>query len=268
MTNTKTPRSRQGEIRYRTWMGTLFDVPRTQILECLADMDCEWVFQKENCPETQRPHFHVGIHFKNPRGINFQENWPNTVHWDGRRDWRSTKTYCTKVASRVDGPWTNIKGLTWRATIRDPMAGKIPYFWQEEIVRMIGEEPDDRTVHWYWDAIGNTGKSSLAKHIRMFYKAIIVGGTSKDCFCAIKSRLETDDVLVVIFDLSRSQKNRVSYTAIEQIKNGAFFSGKYESGDVIMNPPHVIVFANFPPDLDGLSADRWHIVNLGQDNSS
>jgi len=50
---------------------------------------------------------------------------------------------------------------------------------------------------------------------------------------------------------------------LESIKNGLFFSGKYESTQVVMNSPHLIIFANEPPDKSKMSADRWHIVRIG-----
>lgn len=260
--NTKGTRSRKGEIRKRGWMGTLFTDDRTQISNTLDSMDCKWIYQKERCPTTHRIHFHVGIYFNNPRGIGFQQLWPDDTHWEFVKRWPATVKYCSKVSSRVEGPWTNIEGLTFRETIRDPLEGKELYDWQQRIIDIIQAEPDERKVYWFWDPNGNTGKSCLAKHIRMWYKCAVIGGTAKDCFCSLKMRLEVDDIKVVIFDLSRSQMNRVSYNAIEQIKNGMFFSGKYESGDVIINPPHVIVFANFPPERELLSEDRWSVIRL------
>ena len=145
--NTNKPRSRKGELRGRAWMATLFTRSRTQIQELLDSMDCQWVYQKERCPNTHNIHFHVGIYFRNPRGIAFQSEWPIETHWDKCRRWPETVKYCTKVPSRVDGPWTNIEGLTWRQTLKDPMDGKIPYPWQRDILQMIEEEPDDRAVY-------------------------------------------------------------------------------------------------------------------------
>lgn len=70
------------------------------------------------------------------------------------------------------------------------------------------------------------------------------------------------DLKMVIFDLERRQENFVSYSAMEQVKNGCFFSSKYESEIVVFNYVHVVVFANFAPDLQALSADRWNITNI------
>jgi hypothetical protein len=50
---------------------------------------------------------------------------------------------------------------------------------------------------------------------------------------------------------------------MENVKDGLFFSTKYESGMVRYNPPHVIVFANVPPDVTKMSADRWVIKEIG-----
>lgn len=54
----------------------------------------------------------------------------------------------------------------------------------------------------------------------------------------------------------------LSYTGIEEIKNGCFFCGKYESDMVIMPIPHIIIFSNEEPNVDKLSADRWDIKNI------
>jgi len=54
----------------------------------------------------------------------------------------------------------------------------------------------------------------------------------------------------------------MNYGAIEQVKNGLVFSGKYESSMLIFNPPHVVIFANDTPDESMYSNDRWHIHKI------
>lgn len=72
-----------------------------------------------------------------------------------------------------------------------------------------------------------------------------------------------DKCKIVIFDLPRCTLNRVNYAAIEDLKNGHIVNFKYETGSKIFNPPHVIIFANEPPeDLRLLSNDRWVIEKL------
>jgi len=39
-------------------------------------------------------------------------------------------------------------------------------------------------------------------------------------------------------------------------------SGKYEGSIVDRNPPHLVIFANFPPDQSKLSRDRWFVYKI------
>ena len=63
-------------------------------------------------------------------------------------------------------------------------------------------------------------------------------------------------------DIERSMEDYISYGAIEKIKNGYFMCAKYESKPIIRNPPHLLIFANFKPNIDELSLDRWVIREL------
>jgi hypothetical protein len=71
---------------------------------------------------------------------------------------------------------------------------------------------------------------------------------------------------IVFIDIPRSQRDYVQYGMLEKIKDGLFCSGKYESTTVIMNPPHMIFMANFPPEMDPEKADvspnRWVITRI------
>lgn len=67
---------------------------------------------------------------------------------------------------------------------------------------------------------------------------------------------------IIIIDIPRYNMDYISYGGMEEIKNGCFFSSKYEGGMVLMNSPHVIVFANQPPDEGMMSKDRWKVKLL------
>ena len=56
----------------------------------------------------------------------------------------------------------------------------------------------------------------------------------------------------------------MSYDAIESIKSGIIFNSKYETGQKMINPPHIIVFSNFLPDVSKLSEDRWNIKLINE----
>ena len=67
----------------------------------------------------------------------------------------------------------------------------------------------------------------------------------------------------IFWDLPRSTRGSISYSTLESVKNGLVCNTKYETGVKAFNPPHIIVFANFPPEkVEELSADRWKITCL------
>lgn len=66
------------------------------------------IYQKERCPESGREHFQGYIELKSPQRISFVKNLfnDNGVHCEQRRGTREqAKDYCSKLESRVDGPW-------------------------------------------------------------------------------------------------------------------------------------------------------------------
>lgn len=245
-------------IRSRAWFFTLDNANISMVAQiCNIFGNLEYVFQLEKA-DSGMIHFQGVVRYKNP-----VECWPNLkAHWERCRNWRKAIIYCSKVETRIDGPWTNLKNLKFRKTIKDPLRGVKPYVWQKEILEIIKNEPDNRKIFWYYESEGNSGKSTLCKHIVMNYNACLLGGNCKDNFCAIKIFIEKKDMDIVVFDIPRSQFNSISYKTIECVKNGMVFNSKYESGQLIFNSPHVIVMCNFPPDLSKLSRDRWVIKNI------
>lgn len=129
--------------------------------------------------------------------------------------------------------------------------------WQRSVLELLKSPPHPRRIHWYWDRTGNTGKTALARHLVSNHNAFYAtGGKHADILCAYA--LEP----VIVFDLPRAYKDKVPYCVLENLKNGMIFSSKYESRTLIFDVPHVIVFANFEPDKDQLSEDRWDVHNV------
>lgn len=132
--------------------------------------------------------------------------------------------------------------------------------WQQELITELQGVPHPRKVIWYADQLGNNGKSTLATYFADLGNAyIITGGTKNDIFYGYKKQP------IVIFDLVRDFQDvekKYIFDVMENFKNGRFFSGKYESRMKFFRVPHVVVLANFEPNLAQLSLlihDRWDI---------
>ena len=183
----------------------------------------------------------------------------NRFHWEKCKNVSAAVKYCTKQPGRLAGPW--LKNI-----VLDHDLVKITkydlYPWQNEILDIISKPPDDRIIHWYWEADGNTGKSTFAKYLVVHHEAVVLSNKSSDMKNAI-AEMRLFPKLIII-DCPRSAMGHISYPAVEEIKNGLFFSGKYKSAMVCGASPHIFIFSNAEPEYDKLSADRWRVVNIPQ----
>lgn len=138
--------------------------------------------------------------------------------------------------------------------------------YQLEIIDVIKGESNDRDIYWYWEDRGNVGKSALCKYLIHHYNACyITEGKKNDLLNIVYNHIEKNgDLECVLLDVPRSNEN-VSYKSLEEIKNGIICNTKYETGTKVINPPHIIVFANFMPDISKMSLDRWRIREIKED---
>jgi len=144
----------------------------------------------------------------------------------------------------------------------------------QQVIADIFDTPEDplwgRKIYWFWEEAGNWGKSVLATYLIDQKGAVEVSGANNDILFGVSTCITENKGKcppIIIFDLPRSVE-RVSYAAIEKVKNGKFFSPKYESSMVRFDRPHIIIFANRPPELEMLSKDRWVIQELGKDEKN
>jgi len=184
--------------------------------------------------------------------------WEFKPHWEkckGNKE--QNVAYCKKQGTFH----TNMK-------VPKPLFCPEIYGWQLEAASLISSEPDpsDRTIHWWWEPYGGVGKSDLVRWLVIKKNAIVCAGKAADMKHMIVAHTEQNNGVwpeLIVFDVPRSQEGYLSYTGIEEIKNGIFASSKYESSMFKMNRPHVMVFANFEPTPGrDMSADRFRIVRI------
>lgn len=211
----------------------------------------------EICPSTGRPHIQGYAEFtKRLRPIqDLHLGGGKDLHWEKAKGSRKDSLIYNSKEHKVFGNLQYDKPLKLITEL---------YEWQQNILDHIKTEPDDRTINWIYETEGNRGKTALIKLLCAKHNALLVGGKAGDAKYLVTKYEETQGCYpqLVIFSFPRTIEEYVSYTAVEEIKDGVFCSTKYECKMVVMNSPHILCFANFYPDESKLSADRWNIINI------
>lgn len=216
-----------------------------------------YAFQEET-GKNGTPHLQgvISLHHRaryNEFGLN------KKIHWEKVKDLTASYIYCTKIETRTGKVYTKNYDIPIPLKIINKNSF---YKWQHDIINIIVEEPNDRTVNWFWSLEGGIGKSSFVKYLIVNHNAIVANSGKYADICNLIYKTDMNKSNLVIFDLPRNNGNKISYSVLESIKNGVIVNTKYETGSKVFNPPHILVFSNVPPDIDKLSSDRWHIVQL------
>lgn len=249
--NTEKPPPRP--LQHLYWCFTWNNFNDVEKLETIFKHECDWFVFQEERGENGTLHLQGTIKLKKKQRLTDLKKWNNSIHWESTKCVSKSIAYCSKEATR--------QGKQWIYGIEMPEAIDIeePYGWQLQVMDIIKSKPDKRTIHWFWEKTGNVGKTTLCKYLVVKYGAIILSGKSTDMYHALSKAKNKN---IILIDVPRTAVGYINYGAIESIKNGLIFSGKYEGCQLVFNCPHVIVFSNEKPDTKALSEDRWNIVNI------
>lgn len=132
---------------------------------------------------------------------------------------------------------------------------------QLEILEALDNQ-NDRQVLWIYDKVGNNGKTWLANHLLATRDTCILGnGRSRD----LAHIYNGQDI--VVFDFTRTVEGRINYQIIEEMKNGRILAPKYNSRIKYCLGVKILILANFLPDYNSMSLDRWDVRSIESTDS-
>jgi hypothetical protein len=175
----------------------------------------------------------------------------------------NVQTMLTELYSSVPGARAGvfIYGLRPEEMAKEPEVQWRP--WQKKLLDELEETPDDRTIKWYWDPTGSSGKSFFTKHMGMYRGAFVTTrANAYNLATTLQNFIQGKKVVVVIFNFTRQCEEHKVYEAIEQCKDGMITSEKYNGKTMMFQSPHVVVMANYLPLFDKCTLDRWVVRYL------
>jgi hypothetical protein len=130
---------------------------------------------------------------------------------------------------------------------------------------------DNRLIYWIQDQKGGTGKSKFVKWLSG-HRPDEVGKVVYGTRAPLNSSLINAGIKKLYFlDLPRTPRTEHSLdnirSVIEDLKNGHIVSHRFgHSRQMIMYPPHVIIFTNVDCPKKKLSLDKWKVFQIDSDS--
>lgn len=231
-----------------------YEVELIERIERLLKHVCDWYVFQEEIGEQGTPHLQGTLKLKKrARLTEMKRVLGKDVRWSVTKSCSASVAYCSKEDTRAGQIFTYGIELPEEVHVHEPRG------WQLQVMDIIKEKPDERTIYWFWEPVGNVGKSALCKYLVVKHNAIMVSGKGTDVAHGIAKAKHKK---IILIDVPRTVIDYVPYGTIENIKNGLVFSGKYDSEQLVFNSPHVICFANSEPKIAAMSLDRWKIIKL------
>lgn len=215
----------------------------------------------------------------NIRKVNTDEHWVNCIEYHKKQDanpyTNCNENFCGRVWSHrsvadaleamVDKDGRNAPAIVAVYAKKPPVKKSEPHVewreWQQELYDELQKTPDDRSIVWYWDRKGSNGKTMFAKHMIEFKDAFV--STNANIYHAATILQDAinkgSPINTVIFNFTRQTEQHKIYQALEEFKDGLVTAQKYRSQTLTFPSPHVIVFANYLPEIMTMSLDRWKI---------
>lgn len=176
---------------------------------------------------------------------------------DEGEDIKNSGSYLSRKRA-LDERVVEIRELRVRHEQFERYRDSLLYKWQLSVLQQLACQ-GNRKILWITDIVGGHGKSHLAKILFYMYGYDLFDGVTRSCDIAWMISAKP---VGFVFDVTRDDSSKFSYSTLEQVKNGYVMSGKYAGIKRLFSEVPVIVFANFDPDRSKLSSDRWQIVTV------
>lgn len=243
------------------WCFTLnnYDQVDEEVFSTIVPEICRFgIIGREIGKETGTPHLQGYLEFRSKKRPKSVFNSVK-IHWEkAKGSRRQNVKYCSKD--------NDILLCHPKKKLIKTISPDQFFDWQKDIIKVLKEEPDDRTVHWYWSEKGKVGKTHFCKYLVVKEECIVLGGKACDCRNGVIEYAKANDGETperILINIPRSYASEyVSYEAFENLKDMLFYSGKYEGGMICGNCPHLFIFANFKPQVEKMSGDRWLIHKI------
>lgn len=250
-------------VQSKYWCGTLYGITVEQLEQyCKAYSNIDYFMGNyEICPSTGNEHFQCFVGFKKKAR---PSSFIKSGHWEKCKGSKEDNyQYCMKDKSdgKMDFSYNfeipdDIKIYKSELKPNQILLSNLCLFEHD-----LDFKKFSRSITWIYDSRSEWGKSVWAAHVVDFHKGLMVGGKETDMLYGfydfIKKEGKCDNLIIN----QTFSKDKISYNALESLKDGNFFNSKYESGAIRFARPNIVVLSNNMPDMEMMGSNRFQIYD-------
>ena len=247
----------------KRWCFTLNNYTKEEcssIVPILREQCKKYMVSKEVGEECGTPHLQGFLEFKKKQRPMSAFSFTNRIIWEkcgGNDDQQVVYISGVNKFQLSDVIWSHGMPVAPITIRREEF-----YPWQEELAKVF-EVPckwNCRTIYWRYGSI-NIGKTQFARWLCVHMNAVVIGGANKH----ILAQVQNQPAPIYIILLSYGD-DKVSYRAVEQIKDGLFSTafGCDNNKMEIRNAPHLLIIGNEPPDTNDrhFHPTKWNVNEI------
>lgn len=263
-------------VQFRWTLNNYTNEEEEEFKKCADLWEGKWVYGYETCPTTGTPHLQGYI------------KWPTKCSWDQtvkrlnnkrisirdcNKSEKANVLYCCKDGNWKSNYLTEQLIVKWgiqkkEVPITDLITNLKPF--QLSIKQLLTGPVMPNKIHWVFDKQGQIGKTEMVRYMYVNHGVpFAYGGKSSDIMNLVfnnRPYFTSKNNAAMIFNFTRvTDPERISYSSLEQISDGAIVNTKFECGCFVCNKPHVMVFANCLPLFESITLSRWMVYTIIND---
>ena len=144
--NTGSPskaKSLSRDLQYKYWSFTWnnFEMETVETVETILRGECIWYIFQEEVGESGTPHLQGTLYLKDKQRLGQLKCWCRQIHWEATRSVKASIAYCLKEDTRTGKQWCFGIDIPKEIKVHEPRG------WHMEVMDILKNDPDERSIH-------------------------------------------------------------------------------------------------------------------------
>ena len=139
------------------------------------------------------------------------------------------------------------------------------FSWERQLEELLLSKPNDKYIYWLVDNKGTSKMCNFMYYMAKNYQAIIAparGSTMKFIVAEFIFSNGYEPKIILIDAVTKMNFKNINYSGIEELKNGYFNLSRGSLRTIVIESPHIVVFADKKPNNDHIFKYQLQVVNL------